>query len=81
MRSTAAATRYARALFSLAQDDDSVKSIRAELADMERLLASNPDLHRRLFQPLHPVDERPGCFRACASKAAGVRRFKTFLAS
>jgi F-type H+-transporting ATPase subunit delta len=78
MRSTAAANRYARALFSLAQDDDSVKSIRAELADMERLLASNPDLHRRLFQPLHPVDERRRVLSRLCEQGGGSQTIQNF---
>jgi F-type H+-transporting ATPase subunit delta len=55
---TAAARRYAGALFSLASDEDGVQSIRDQLVDMDRLFDDNPELQRRLFQPLHPVAER-----------------------
>ena len=55
---TAAARRYASALFSLASDEGEAQSIREQLDGMNRLLDENPELRRRLFQPLHPVVER-----------------------
>ena len=78
MRSTTAANRYARALFSLAQDEDSVETTREELADMARLLASNPDLHRRLFQPLHPVDERRRVLVSVCKRGGGSQTVQNF---
>jgi F-type H+-transporting ATPase subunit delta len=80
MRSTAAANRYARALFSLAQDEGSVETTREELADMARLLASNPDLHRRLFQPLHPVDERRRVLVSVCRRGGGSQTVQNFFA-
>ncbi len=80
MRSSAAAKRYARALFSLAQENDSVESTRGELADMARLLASSPDLHKRLFQPLHPVDERRRVLMSLCERGGGSQTIKNFLA-
>jgi F-type H+-transporting ATPase subunit delta len=80
MRSTAAAKRYARALFSLARDDDRVESTRGELADMARLLDSNPDLQRRLFQPLHPVDERRRVLVSVCERGGGSRTIQNFFA-
>jgi F-type H+-transporting ATPase subunit delta len=80
MRSTAAANRYARALFSLAQDEDSVETTREELADMARLLASSPDLHRRLFQPLHPVDERRRVLVSVCERGGGSQTIQNFFA-
>jgi len=55
---TAAARRYAKALFSLAVEEGEVQSIRDQLDDMDGLFDANPELRRRLFQPLHPVVER-----------------------
>jgi F-type H+-transporting ATPase subunit delta len=80
MRSTAAANRYARALFSLAQDEDSVETTREELADMARLLASSPDLHRRLFQPLHPADERRRVLVSVCKRGGGSQTVQNFFA-
>ncbi len=58
MPNTAAARRYAGALFSLATEQGDVQTIRDQLAGMNELFDVNPDLRRRLFQPLHPVVER-----------------------
>ena len=80
MRSTAAANRYARALFSLARDDDNVESTRGELADVARLLASSPDLHKRLFQPLHPVDERRRVLMSVCKRGGGSQTIQNFFA-
>lgn len=54
----AAARRYARALFSLATEEGETQSIRDQLDGMNRLLDENPELRRRLLQPIHPVIER-----------------------
>ncbi len=75
-----AARRYARALFSLAREEDEVASIRAELDDMARLLAANPDLQRRLFQPLHPVRERREVLKSICEQGRGSRMIRNFFA-
>ena len=75
-----AAHRYARALFSLAQEEDGVVSIRRELDDMARLLAANPDLQRRLFQPLHPVRERRQVLKSLCEQGRGSQTIRNFLA-
>ena len=80
MRRTAAAKRYARALFALARDDQSVETTRGELADMARLLASNPDLHKRLFQPLHSVDERRRVLVRVCERGGGSQTIRNFFA-
>ena len=77
---TKAARRYARALFALAREDDEVASIRAELDDMARLLAANPDLQRRLFQPLHPVRERREVLKSICEQGRGSRMIRNFFA-
>ena len=80
--STAAARRYANALFSLARDDDEIQTVRDQLAGMDQLLHDNTELRRRLFQPLHPVAERRAvligvCERAGLSRT--VRNFFSYL--
>ena len=75
-----AAHRYARALFALAREEDAVASIRAELDDMARLLADNPDLRRRLFQPLHPVHERREVLKSVCAQGRGSRTIQNFFA-
>ncbi len=75
-----AAHRYARALFSLAQEEGGGASIRRELDDMARLLAANPDLQRRLFQPLHPVRERREVLKSICEQGRGSRMIRNFFA-
>jgi len=75
-----AARRYARALFALAQEEGGVASIRGELDDMARLLAANPDLQRRLFQPLHPVHERRQVLKRVCEQGRGSRTIQNFFA-
>jgi F-type H+-transporting ATPase subunit delta len=75
-----AARRYARALFSLAREEDEVASIRRELDDMARLLAANPDLQRRLFQPLHPVRERREVLKSICEQGRGSQLIRNFFA-
>ena len=75
-----AAHRYARALFSLAQEEGGAASIRGELDDMARLLAANPDLRRRLFQPLHPARERRQVLKSLCEQGRGSQTIRNFFA-
>jgi F-type H+-transporting ATPase subunit delta len=82
VRSSAAARRYARALFSIARDDDAIASVRGELDAMGDLFRDAPELRRALFRPLHPVKERRAvltgvCERAGSSES--VRKFLVYL--
>jgi F-type H+-transporting ATPase subunit delta len=82
MRSPAAARRYARALFSLAQDDGSVDRVRNELGALSRLFEDHAELRRAIFQPLHPGAERRAVLRAVCERVGAsdtVRRFCAFL--
>ncbi len=75
-----AAHRYARALFSLAREENGVPPIRRELDDMARLLAANPDFQRRLFQPLHPVRERRQVLKSLCEQGRGSQMIRNFFA-
>ena len=63
MRSSAAARRYARALFSLAREDDRIADIGSELDAMRELIGRMPELKDALFRPLHPVKQRSAALR------------------
>lgn len=80
MRKTLAARRYARALFSLAREEAAIDSIRTELSEMAALIASNHELERRLFQPLHPVAERTKVLQRVCERAGSSRTVRNFLA-
>jgi F-type H+-transporting ATPase subunit delta len=75
---TAAARRYASALFSLAAEASEVQSIRGQLDGMSRLLDENPELQRRLFQPLHPVVERRMVLRSVCERGGLSRTVQNF---
>lgn len=82
MPSTAAARRYARALFSLADEQSRIAETRGELEGMAEMLGSNEELQRHLFQPLHPVKQRRAvliglCERGSIS--ATVQNFFSYL--
>ncbi len=82
MRSSAAARRYARALFSLARDDDQISGVQTELDNMRELFGSMPELKDALFRPLHPVKERSAVLKevcVLAGLQATVRSFMLFL--
>lgn len=79
MRSTAAARRYARALFSIAREEDAIDAVRAELVQLSRLLAENPDLRNALFRPLHPVKERRAVLQDLSQRLGTSRSVGNFL--
>jgi F-type H+-transporting ATPase subunit delta len=78
MRSSAAARRYARALFALAEETGAVAQVRGELAGVAALFESEPALRNALFRPLHPVAERRAVLRSLCERlsiTAAVRNF------
>jgi F-type H+-transporting ATPase subunit delta len=82
MRSSAAARRYARALFALAKEDGRVSEVRGELQQLADLLAANQELRHALFRPLHPVAQRRAVLREVSQRLGAsptVRNFFTFL--
>ena len=80
MRSTAAARRYARALFALAGEEGTVDSTVAELADMAQLLDGTPELARRIFRPLHPVKERRAVLSSVCREGGASHTIQNFFA-
>jgi F-type H+-transporting ATPase subunit delta len=82
VRASAAARRYARALFSLAREERRVEAVREDLAGLARLLDDSPELRRAVLRPLHPGAQRRAVLRAvCARLGAGetVQKFCAFL--
>jgi F-type H+-transporting ATPase subunit delta len=78
MRSSAAARRYARALFALADETGAIALVRGELAGIATLFESEPELRKALFRPLHPVAERRAVLRSLCERlglTATVRNF------
>lgn len=82
MRASAAARRYARALFELAREEHRVAEVRGELDRVSDLLAESGELHDALLTPLHPVDERKGVLDAVSASlelSTTVRHFQSYL--
>ena len=78
MPSTAAARRYAKALFLLAKEDHAVSDVGAELDALASLLEENSALRDALLTPLHPVKERKAVLNSVAEGAgmgAVIRNF------
>src|SRR2546425_7868879 len=80
MRSSAAARRYARALFALADETGAVARVRGELAGMARLFESDPALRNALFRPLHPVAERRAVLRSLCERLSLTATVRNFFA-
>jgi F-type H+-transporting ATPase subunit delta len=82
MAKAAAARRYAKALFTLAQEDGRATEVREELERLGRLLAESADLRAVLLQPLHPVAQRRAVLAAVAERLGAsslLQRFLSFL--
>lgn len=80
--STAAARRYAKALFGIAREDGLVESVGRELSALGDVLDESPDLRAALFRPLHPVAQRRAALRAVAERlgsSATLLNFYSFL--
>ena len=82
MVSSAAARRYARALFSLAKEQHRVREVGDELDALAALFDESAELREALLTPLHPVEERKAVLRAVSERAqtsATVRNFYSYL--
>ena len=82
MKSTAAARRYARALFQLAQEEQQTTQIRDQLDTLDALFEASPELKEALLTPLYPVGERRQVLRRVseAEDFSGVmRNFYSYL--
>jgi F-type H+-transporting ATPase subunit delta len=79
MRSSAAARRYARALFALAREDHNIDVVRAELARVAAQLEATPELRAALFRPLHPASSRRAVLRKVAEREGLSRNVQNFL--
>lgn len=80
MRTTAAARRYAKALFSIAQEDDAVDQIRAEMTAFGEMIAESKELADALLTPLHPVEERKRVLGALCREAGFSNTIRNFMA-
>jgi F-type H+-transporting ATPase subunit delta len=82
MKGSAAARRYARALFGLAREESRVEVIRAELCGLSDLITQTSELRVVLLTPLYPARERKGVMNGLSARlnlSKSVRHFFAFL--
>jgi F-type H+-transporting ATPase subunit delta len=80
MRSSAAARRYSKALFALAQETGDVDAVRSELAKLSGVLTGNQELRDAIFRPLHPGAERRAVLTAVCDQLGASRIVRNFCA-
>jgi F-type H+-transporting ATPase subunit delta len=80
MQSSAAARRYARALFGLAKEDGKTQEVRGELDTLADLFEASLELREALLTPLYPVKERRGVLQAIASQEGFSQLITNFYA-
>lgn len=78
MRSSAAARRYARALFSLSGEEGRIDAVRSELDTLKLLFAGSSELRNAIFRPLHPVAERRSVLRELCARVGSSRTVSNF---
>ena len=66
---SAAAGRYASALFDLARDSDAIEAVESELATLQSAINASADLRAFLKSPVYGRDEQLAAIGALASKA------------
>jgi F-type H+-transporting ATPase subunit delta len=82
MPAAAAPRRYARALFSLASEENRVDAVREELRRLGAAFEASPELREVLLQPLRPAVERRRVLEGIAEKLGAsplLRRFYAYL--
>jgi F-type H+-transporting ATPase subunit delta len=82
MAKGSAARRYAKALFSLAQEENRAAEVREEVERLGRQLAESAELRAVLLRPLHPVAQRRAVLAAVSERLGAsslLRRFLSFL--
>ena len=83
MKEQAFAQRYAKALFSLAQDSQKTDTVREELAAFRKLLADNAELHDVFHNPVYAAKQRSAILQEVAQKldfSSVTRQFLALLA-
>jgi F-type H+-transporting ATPase subunit delta len=74
----AAGRRYAKALFLLASESNTVEVLRGELDAFAKLLDDNQELAGVLLQPLYPVEQRRAVLQGVAAKAGASALLRQF---
>jgi F-type H+-transporting ATPase subunit delta len=79
MATSAAARRYARALFALARDEGRIAEVRQDLAALSGMLDEHAELRNVLFRPLHPAAQRKAALAALGERVGAGPTLRSFL--
>lgn len=79
MKGGTAAYRYAKALFSLAQDEHRHREVRSEIESLRELFDGTREIRDALLTPAHPASERKAALRAIADHASIGTLVQNFL--
>ena len=79
MKGGTAAYRYAKALFSLAQDDHRHREVRTEIEALRDLFDGTREIREALLTPAHPASERKAALNGIAAHASISPVVKNFL--
>jgi len=79
MKAGTADYRYAKALFSLAQDQHKQAEVRAEIEGLASLFAESRELREALLTPLHPAAERKAALGALGDRLSLSPLVQNFL--
>ena len=82
MKGGTAAYRYAKALFSLAQDDHRHREVRTEIESLRDLFNGTREIREALLTPAHPASERKAALNGIAAHASispVVKNFVSYL--
>lgn len=79
MKGGTAAYRYAKALFSLAQDDHRHREVRGEIEALRDLFDGSTEIREALLTPAHPASERKAALNAIADHASISPVVKNFI--
>ncbi len=80
--SSKASLRYAKALFALGKESQSLPALREEITGLAQLLETDSNLREVLLTPLHPADERKAVLLEVAGRGSlspTVRNFTAYL--
>jgi F-type H+-transporting ATPase subunit delta len=69
MKSSTAAIRYAKALYSLAREERRLGEVRSEVEGLAATFAGNSELREALLTPLHPAEERKAALAEVSKRA------------
>ena len=71
--------RYAKALFSLGQEDDNFQQYGRDLTEFTRICQDNPDFLKVIANPIFAVEERKKVLQFVLDKSSFSDRTKNFL--